>query len=128
MNARMALPAFLTALSMWVVAGLWHNLILPGLYDSLHAEHDGIGVLAIAYVILAILMVYLAPRNLAEAGPTRWFVYGATIGLLWVFPHGLAMAGAHGGSLTYVFKNAAWHALEQGIGGLVLGTALRWAA
>lgn len=114
MNARMALPAFLTALSMWVVAGLWHNLILPGLYDNLHAEHDGIGVLAIAYVILAVFMVCLAPRNLAEAGPTRWFVYGATIGLLWVFPHGLAMAGAHGESLAYVFKNAAWHALEPG--------------
>jgi len=40
--------------------------------------------------------------------------FGALIGLLWVFPHDLAMAGAHGDSLSYVFKNAILHIVEQG--------------
>lgn len=46
--------------------------------------------------------------------------FGMIIGALWVFPHGLAMAGAHGDSILYIFKNTAWHMVEQGIGGIVV--------
>ena len=46
--------------------------------------------------------------------------FGVLIGLLWVFPHGLAMAGAHGKSIAYVFKNTAWHLIEQGVGGIII--------
>ena len=52
-------------------------------------------------------------------------VFGALIGILWVFPHELAMVGAHGEPLAYVFKNAAWHAVEQGLGGIVVGLSYR---
>ena len=32
------------------------------------------------------------------------------------------MTGAHGGkSIVYVFKNAVWHMVEQGIGGIFIG-------
>jgi len=46
---------------------------------------------------------------------------GLLVGVLWVFPHALAMAGAHDRSLVYVFKNAAWHLIEQGLGGIAIG-------
>ncbi|MCP4132684.1 MAG: hypothetical protein GY754_17090 [bacterium] len=48
--------------------------------------------------------------------------FGIIIGILWVFPHELVMAGAHHGkSIAYVFKNAAWHMVEQGLGGIITG-------
>jgi hypothetical protein len=47
--------------------------------------------------------------------------FGMVIGVLWVFPHELAMAGAHGDSISYVFENAAWHLVEQGVGGIIIG-------
>ena len=48
--------------------------------------------------------------------------FGMIIGILWVFPHELAMTGAHDGkSVIYVIKNAGWHIIEQGIGGIIMG-------
>ncbi|MDH5756601.1 MAG: hypothetical protein OEZ55_08050, partial [Nitrospinota bacterium] len=46
---------------MWVVAGIWHNLIMASLYEQVHARHEGIGILLIAYFILAMFMAYLYP-------------------------------------------------------------------
>jgi hypothetical protein len=51
-------------------------------------------------------------------------VLGATIGVLWVFPHELSLAAAHGEPLGYVFANAAWHIVEQGLGGIVIALTL----
>ena len=31
----------LSGFGMWVFAGLWHNLILPSLYEDTHATHEG---------------------------------------------------------------------------------------
>ena len=108
---------------MWIFSGLWHNLILANFYASeTGAEHEGIGILLIAYLILALFMAYLYPQLYKGGRPAiEGLKFGAMIGLLWVFPHELAMAGAHGESLSYVFKNATLHVFEQGWGGLVLG-------
>ncbi len=45
---------------------------------------------------------------------------GVVIGILWVFPHGLTMAGAHETSVIYEIKNMIWHMVEQGIGGIII--------
>jgi len=106
---------------MWIVAGLWHNLLLPVIDKNVEAHHEGIGILLIAYFILAFLMVYLFELIQKK----HHYIYeglriGIVIGILWVFPHGLAMAGAHNTSIFYEIKNAIWHIIEQGIGGIVI--------
>ncbi|MDH5786428.1 MAG: hypothetical protein OEZ16_12590 [Chromatiales bacterium] len=112
----------LTAITMWLLAGLWHKVIMAQFYiDETAATHEGTGIIFLAYLILAGLMLLLFPRK-------PWFknnllsglLFGAVIGLLWVFPHELAMAGAHGEPLGYVFFNAVWHMVEQGAGGIVI--------
>ena len=114
------------AASMWVLAGLWHNLIMPSLYLERHATHEGIAVLALAYVVLAGLMLALfAPGDRSSKWARAGLLHGALIGILWIFPYGLAMAGAHGDPLAYVVKNSLWHIFEQGIGGLVLAAVSR---
>jgi hypothetical protein len=128
MIARYVSCVTAAALEMWVIAGLWHNLIVPTFYaDAGHAEHKGIGVLLLSYAILAALMTYLYGRG-APAGfrLLNGFAFGGLIGFLWVFPHELALAAAHGDSYAYVFRNGAWHVIEQGLGGIVI--ALLWHA
>lgn len=123
---RKLITVFTTALVMWLVAGLWHNLIMPRLYADRHANHEGLGLLAAAYLVLAALMLCLYPTNPRRRHHVgQGFVYGAVIGVLWVFPHGLAMAGAHGESLGYLLRNSLWHVLEQGLGGAVLFQLMR---
>ncbi len=112
----------LVGLVMWIVSGLWHNLILANFYAQRGASHEGIGILLISYLILALIMSYLYPFG--YRGKAAWLEglrFGVIVGILWVFPHELAMAGAHEASLSYVFRNGIWHVIEQGIGGIVLG-------
>ena len=49
----------LTGFGMWVIGGLYHNLILPTFNEKIHAHHDGLGIALIAYFILAFIMTYL---------------------------------------------------------------------
>jgi hypothetical protein len=85
-------------------------------------KHEGTGIIFVAYMVLSTLMVYLYSRLSRGGRPAvEGLRFGIVIGLLWVFPHELAMAGAHGDSISYVLKNAAWHMVEQGAGGIIIG-------
>lgn len=124
MNKMKFLQATLAAtISMVLLAGLWHKIIMARFYASeTHASHEGTGIIFLAYVVLSLLMAYLYPRGYKGGQPVlEGLTFGLIIGLLWVFPHELAMAGAHGTSILYTFKNVAWHMIEQGIGGIILG-------
>jgi len=75
----------------------------------------------VAYLILAFLMSVIYSWTRKSAMPVvDGLKVGVLIGILWVFPHGLAMAGAHGTSVLYEVKNALWHIAEQGIGGVII--------
>ena len=123
MNFKKLFIATLTGgLAMWIIGGLWHNLVLPSFNKNIQAHHDGIGITLIAYFILAILMVYI--YSLIYKGNNsiiEGFKLGVIIGIVWVFPHGLAMAGTHDTSIIYEIKNTLYHMFEQGIGGIIIG-------
>lgn len=115
-----------SGIAMWALAGLWHKLLAVSFYTrETHASHEGVGIILVAYLVLALIMAYLFPIHKMTGTPIiSGMIFGAVIGLLWVFPHELAMAGAHGKPLGYVFKNAVWHIVEQGIGGIVIALAV----
>lgn len=113
----------ITGFLMWVEAGLWHNLILPKLYAETHATHEGIGTLLIAYFLLASFMTYLFPLIYKKEDQTvkNGLVFGVIMGLLWVFPHDIALSGAHDDiTISYAIRNGLVHVVEQGIGGIIL--------
>ncbi|MDT8447555.1 MAG: hypothetical protein RRB13_11750 [bacterium] len=111
---------------MWVLAGLWHEVILAEFYRTeKHADHEGTALIFVAYLLLAGLMSLLYGRWRRSGSWLEGLAFGVLAGLLWVFPHELAMAGAHGESIGYVFKNAVWYSAEQGFGGLVLAWVFR---
>ena len=119
---KLILSTVIGGFGMWVIAGIWHNLIMANLYKNVHATHEGLGILLVAYFILALLMAYIYPFGYKGKSPTiEGFRFGIVIGLLWILPHGLAMAGAHGDSIIYVIKNSLWHMVEQGLGGVIIG-------
>lgn len=119
---KFVLATVVGGFGMWVLSGLWHNLIVPAFYSETGATHEGIGILLVAYLVLSLLMAYMYPLVYEGGRPIiEGLKFGMVIGVLWVFPHELAMAGAHGDSISYVFKNAAWHLVEQGVGGIIIG-------
>ena len=112
--------------AMWVIAGLWHNLILPNLFPETHATHEGIFIGLIAYILLAGAMAYLYPFYMQKKSSIKQgLIFGVIIGFIWVFPHGLALAGAHGTSIAYEIKNGIYHLFEQGIGGIIISLFFR---
>ena len=109
------LHTILVGLGMMLLAGLWHKVIMVQFYEvENQAKHEGTGLIAVSYLILGAMMVYLYPLwPKGERTILSGLYFGMFIGILWVFPHELAMAGAHGEPLSYVFKNALWHMVEQ---------------
>lgn len=120
---KFALAALAGGVAMWILAGLWHMLLALAFYtEQTEATHEGTGTILVAYLILGALMAYIYPLGYRGGRPAiEGLRFGIVIGLLWVFPHELAMVGAHGGSILYVLKNAAWHMVEQGVGGIIVG-------
>lgn len=124
---KLLLSTLAGGIGMWIIGGLWHNLILPSVNDSIEAHHDGLGLTLIAYFILAFLMAYIYfliyNGNFTVINGLK---LGVLIGILWVFPHGLAMAGTHDTSIIYEFKNTFYHMFEQGIGGIVISLVFKY--
>ena len=106
---------------MWVIAGLWHNFILPSINQNVEPHHEGIGIMLIAYLILGFIMSYTYSLIYKGGNPVlEGLRMGIIVGILWVFPHGLVMAGAHDTSIIYEIKNTCWHIFEQGVGGIII--------
>ncbi len=126
MNLKKFTPAALAgSVAMWLLAWLWHMLLVPGFYaaNDEAAHHDGLGLIVLAYLLLGALMAYMYPIGYKGGRPVlEGLRFGLLIGLLWVLPHALVRAGAHGGdSISYVLINSAWHLIEQGAGGVIIG-------
>lgn len=120
---QLTIPSLAGAIAMWLLAGLWHKVIMVQFYsNATEAKHEGTSIILLAYIILSLLISYLFSR-IYKGGShaVEGLKLGAIVGVLWVFPHDLAMAGAHGEPLTYVFKNAVWHVVEQAFGGVIIG-------
>ena len=119
---KLLLSTLAGGFAMWVVGGLWHNLILPIFDSNVQAHHDGLVIVLISYFILAFLMAYLFLLSYQEHKSVigEGLKIGVLVGILWVFPHGLAMAGTHDTSIVYEIQNTLYHMVEQGIGGVII--------
>ena len=48
------------------------------------------------------------------------FIANMVLAAFMVYLYRLVYKGAHGESISYVFINAAWHMIEQGVGDIVI--------
>jgi len=122
---KLILATIAGGIGMWVTAGFWHNLILPSFDNKILPHHDGLIIALVAYFILSFLMAYIYLLSYKGIKPVfEGLKIGVIIGILWVFPHGLAMAGEHNTSIIYEVQNTFYHMIEQGIGGIIIASIL----
>jgi len=117
----------LSGFIMWVIGGLYHNLIIPSINEDVHPHHEGLGITLIAYILLGLLMSYFYMNSKEiEDSLLKGIKIGVIIGILWVFPHGLTMAAVHESSISYQITNSLYHIIEQGIGGIIIFLVFRY--
>lgn len=121
------ISAVLSGFVMWVVGGLYHNLIMPAVNSNIHPHHEGLGITLIAYIILGFLMSYFYQNSKENKDSLlKGIKIGMMIGVLWVFPHGLTMSAVHESSISYQITNTLYHVVEQGIGGVIIFLTFRY--
>ncbi|MEX1015057.1 MAG: hypothetical protein WDZ80_07940 [Candidatus Paceibacterota bacterium] len=124
---KMITASFISGFAMWVVGGLYHNLIMPTVNENMHPHHEGIGITLIAYILLGLLMSYFYVNSKDNRDSIlKGLKIGMIIGILWVFPHGLTMAAVHESSISYQITNTIYHIIEQGIGGIVIFVTFKY--
>jgi len=124
---KLIVASFISGFGMWVVGGLYHNLIMPAVNENMHPHHEGLGITLIAYIVLGLLMSYFYLNSKDNKDSIlKGIKIGTIIGVLWVFPHGLTMAAVHESSISYQIANTIYHIIEQGIGGILIFVTFRY--
>ena len=122
---RFLLTIALSCLVMATLSWLWHHSFMAALYQehtALVREVSLMRLVVLAYLLLEVIMGVIYPKGY-DGGNPLWegLRFGALIGVLWTLPHDLvlyATGGNHTGTLIIV--DAAWHIVEQAIGGVVV--------
>ncbi len=111
---------------MWLLGGAWHMMIMGTFYGknsaSVPLEEPLMHWIILGYVILGLLMAYIYPKGFAGGGSVgEGLRFGAIVGLLWVLPHAVILHGVYYGATgKLILIDAAWHVVEQGVGGIVI--------
>ncbi|MEE9448992.1 MAG: DUF2177 family protein [Ignavibacteriaceae bacterium] len=127
MNSKKFLFALLGGfLVMWLLAGLWHVLIMGDFYAKYAGpstfEEPKLLFIALGYAILALLMVYIYIQGYKGGSPLKEGLrFGVLMGLLWILPINVVMFGVREISSTVIVVDVIWHLVEQGVGGIVIG-------
>ena len=123
---KLIASTLLGAVAMGVLAGGWHLVLMGTYYREEVAglrEVFRLDVLVLAYLALAALMAVIYPKGYAGGAPlAEGFRFGVVMGLVAALPHSMvlfAVSDAFSGSA--VLAEAAWHMVEQGVGGAAIG-------
>ena len=123
---KLLIAAAASAAVMLVLAILWHIIIMDPFYAgelSFLQEVVSYDVIALAYLVLGALMAIVYPKGYTGGPPAaEGFRFGLVMGLICALPAGMVVAALTGTvSGAVVLVEAAWHMVEQGIGGMVVG-------
>ncbi len=112
---------------MFTLGGVWNALILEDFYISNSpeilrpAEEFNLGIIALGYLILTLIMAFIVMVNMGENPQfVGGFMFGATFGLAATLPLYLILYGRWDFSLNYALVDTGWHFVEQGIGGFIM--------
>ncbi|OGU60618.1 MAG: hypothetical protein A2455_07340 [Ignavibacteria bacterium RIFOXYC2_FULL_35_16] len=127
MNTKKMLLACLAAFVVtFLLSGLWHIVLLGDFYKAndvalARAEPNMLFVI-LGQLILTFLMAVVYPMGYKGGSPVKeGFRFGAIIGLIWLLPWSVMMHGLWNYPLAGVIVDSAWHVVEEGVGGIVIG-------
>ncbi len=117
-----ALAAFVVA---FLLAGLWHVLLMADFYDSVQPggmrQPPLFWSIALGYAVVGLIMSYMYPKGYEGGSPvSEGLKFGAVIGLLWWSPTQLVLYGALTGPFSIVLVDGAWHLVEEGLAGIAV--------
>jgi hypothetical protein len=120
---KMVIALFASFIVMFLLAGLWHMVIMADLYSGPNSLVEPmLYFIALGYFVLALIMTYIYPKGYKGGKPViEGLKFGILMGLLWILPLSLVLYGVMGGSGTVIIVDVIWHVVEQGIGGIVIG-------
>ncbi len=110
----------------FLLSGLWHIVLLGDFYKAndvalARAEPNMLFVI-LGQLILTFLMAVVYPMGYKGGSPVKeGFRFGAIIGLIWLLPWSVMMHGLWNYPLAGVIVDSAWHVVEEGVGGIVIG-------
>jgi hypothetical protein len=118
----------LAFLAMFVMAGLFNGLVINELVSeniesAMLREVPNLGLIALGYALLALLMTLIYPRVVSPASYSfrSGFLFGMVAGIFWLLPQALVLHGVYQFPLRDLLIDPAWALLEQGIGGAIIG-------
>ena len=122
---KLILATLLSMAAMVALSALWHGWVLHDFYLShapLRREVLLLRLMGLGYFILALMMTVIYPKGYEGGVPwVEGLRFGTLMGVLFALPRSLVLYGAEGAHTgTLVVVDAAWHLVEQGIGGVLI--------
>ena len=113
---------------MFGLSGSWHSFIMADFYSSFLEEaartEPNLVVVAVGYLTVVLLMAWMYPHGYSGGSPlAEGARFGAVMGLIWILPLSLVLAGLYDLSMTEVAIDSVWHVVEGTVGGSVIGLA-----
>lgn len=120
---RFALAGFSSSVVMFSLGAVGHGFLLKNVREGVLRDAPLLPAIYGGILILAFLMAYAYPAGYKGGSPVaEGLRFGIFIALLWTIPGGLVRFGAQRGiSMTPILFDAAWHVVEEGCGGIVIG-------
>jgi hypothetical protein len=114
---KLALSTIVGSVVMLVLGGLWHGVIMAKMFSPMPV----LQLVAVAYVILALLMSYAYPIGYKGGSAVKEGLrFGAFFGLVWILPLQLIFYASGQLTINFVITEALWHVVEQGVGGIAI--------
>ena len=118
-------------LVMFTLGGLWNSVLLAKIFASGAPSFARppvevkLGVIVIAYGLLTAFMAFLFSQSFPKKpGSLAGFQFGSLFGVIMTLPVYLLLYAVWDVSLAPLLVDAGWHAVEQGIGGVLMAALL----
>jgi hypothetical protein len=124
---RMLLAALVGSVVMFGLGAIGHTVLLRNYREGLLRGRPLLPIIYLGILLLSLLMAYVYSITYIRGSTV---VHGLKIGILfaliWTIPGGLVRFGSQQGlSLAAIFLDAAWHLIEEGAGGILIGLVCR---
>jgi len=122
---KLLLSALAGTAAMLLLSGLWHIVIMGPYYGREMPQVLEVvryDIIALSYLVLGVLMATVYPKGYTGGPPAaEGFRFGLVMGLIYSLPHSMVLfAVTESMSGALVLTDAAWHMVEQGVGGMVI--------
>lgn len=126
MNPKKMLMAWIGGLvAMMALAVPFHTMLMKDIFMPPTPVPPQMHFVMLAYALVAFIMSYMYPIGYKGGSPVvEGIRFGVVMGVMFSLPREMVIYGTlhpAGLGLRYMAIETVWHAIEQGVGGAVIG-------